>query len=226
MNFSPIPDDVLLAGASGLVGRKLLAQLLAEGHVRVHALLRREVPDLPVSPRLSRHLIDFAHPGALPSAGELYVAIGTTIKVAGSEAAFRAADLDAVVNVTRAARAAGVKRVAVVSALGADAASRVFYNRTKGEMEAQLAALGFERLVIARPSLLAGERGTLGQAPRLGERLALALLAPIGHLLPARLRPVEAVVVARAMRTALRRAGPAIEIIESAALQSLGTGAE
>ena len=226
MTPSPNLDDMLLAGASGLVGRALLAQLLAERHGRVHALVRREVADLPLSPQLSRHLIDFAHPGALPPAKELYIAIGTTIKVAGSSAAFRAADFDAVVNVARAARAAGVKRVAVVSALGADAASRVFYNRVKGEMEAQLAALAFERLVIARPSLLAGERGALGRAPRLGERLALALLTPIGRLLPARFSPIEATVVARAMRTALRRAGAPIEIIESAALQSLGRNAE
>lgn len=226
MTPSPNLDDMLLAGASGLVGRALLAQLLAERHGRVHALVRREAADFPLSPQLSRHLIDFADPGALPPAGELYIAIGTTIKVAGSNAAFRAADFDAVVNVARAARAADVKRVAVVSALGADAASRVFYNRVKGEMEAQLAALAFERLVIARPSLLAGERGALGQAPRVGERLALALLTPIGRLLPARLRPIEATVVARAMRTALRRAGPPIEIIESAALQSLGRTAE
>lgn len=222
MAISPTTRNVLLAGASGLVGRALLAQLLAESHTRVHALLRRDVPDLPAAPQLSRHLIDFAKPGALPQASELYIALGTTIKVAGSEAAFRAVDFDAVVNVARAARAAGVKRVAVVSALGADAASRVFYNRVKGDMEAQLAALGFERLVIARPSLLAGQRSALGQAPRLGEQLALTLLAPIGRLLPARVRPIAAAVVARAMRTALQRPGPQIQIIESAALQSLG----
>jgi len=222
MAISPTTRNVLLAGASGLVGRALLAQLLTESHTQVHALLRREVPDLPAAPQLSRHLIDFAKPGALPAATELYIALGTTIKAAGSEAAFRAVDFDAVVDVACAARAAGVKRVAVVSALGADAASRVFYNRVKGEMEARLAALGFERLVIARPSLLAGRRGALGQAPRLGEQLALSLLAPIGRLLPARVRPIDATVVARAMRAALHRSGPQIQIIDSAALQSLG----
>jgi len=222
MAISPTTRYVLLAGASGLVGRALLAQLLAENHTQVHVLLRREVPDLPAAPQLSRQVIDFAKPGALPPAGELYIALGTTIKTAGSEAAFCAVDRDAVVNVARAAQAAGVKRLAVVSALGADAASRVFYNRVKGEMEAQLAALGFERLVIARPSLLAGQRSALGQPARVGEQVALALLAPIGRLLPARVRPIDATVVARAMRAALRRPGPQIQIIESPALQSLG----
>ncbi|MDH4062158.1 MAG: NAD(P)H-binding protein [Aquincola sp.] len=213
---------VLLAGASGLVGRALLAQLLADDRARVHALLRREVPDLPASDALTPHLIDFARPAGLPRADELYVALGTTIKVAGSKAAFRAVDLDAVVSVARAAREAGVERCAVVSALGADPKARVFYNRVKGEMEGALRALRFERLVIARPSLLAGARAALGQPTRLGEQLTLGLLAPIGALLPASVRPIDAAVVARAMRLALRTDGLSTQILESGALQALG----
>ncbi len=219
----PTSTSVLLAGASGLVGRALLAQLLAQPQTHVHALLRRAVPDFPSDSALSSQVIDFARPGTLPSASELYIALGTTIKAAGSEAAFRAVDLDAVVNVARAARTAGVTCVAVVSALGADASSRVFYNRVKGEMETQLAALGFDRLVIARPSLLAGERSALGQPSRLGEQLALTLLAPIGRLLPARVRPIAAAVVARALCVAMGQPGPPVQIIESAALHRLGT---
>jgi uncharacterized protein YbjT (DUF2867 family) len=213
---------VLVAGGSGLIGRALLAQLLEAEQATVHALLRREVPDLPASPRLTRQVIDFAAPDHLPRADELYIALGTTIKVAGSKAAFRAVDFDAVVNLARAARAAGVVRCAVVSALGADPASNVFYNRVKGEMEQALRALHFERLVIARPSLLAGARAALGQPPRLGERLALGLLAPVARLIPASVRPIDAAVVARAMRLALRGDGPALQLIESGALQTLG----
>lgn len=212
----------LLAGASGLVGRALLAQLLDEDRATVHALLRREVADLPASPRLRRHVIDFARPGRLPRTDELYVALGTTIKVAGSQAAFRAVDFDAVVNVARAAHESGVERVAVVSALGADARSKVFYNRVKGEMEDALRQMRFERLVIARPSLLAGERAALGQPSRLGEHLTLSLVLPVAGLLPASVRPIDAAVVARAMRLALRTEGLATQVLESAALQTLG----
>jgi uncharacterized protein YbjT (DUF2867 family) len=212
----------LLAGASGLVGRALLAQLLDDDQATVHALLRREVADLPTSPHLSRHRIDFAQPGRLPRADELYLALGTTIKVAGSQGAFRAVDFDAVVNVARSAREAGVERCAVVSALGANASSKVFYNRVKGEMESALRALRFERLVIARPSLLAGARAALGQPPRLGERLTLGLLAPVVSLIPASVRPIEAAVVARAMRLALRTEGLSLQVLESGALQALG----
>lgn len=211
----------LLAGASGLVGRSLLEQLLANGDT-VHALLRRDVADLPASPRLHKHVIEFSQPGALPPADALYIALGTTIKVAGSKEAFRAVDFDAVVNVARAARAAGVKQCAAVSALGANTQSSVFYNQVKGEMEAALAQLGFERLVIARPSLLAGARSALQQAPRWTEQLTLKLLSPFNALIPASVRPIDAAVVARAMRLALAQSGPAVNIIESGALQRLG----
>jgi uncharacterized protein YbjT (DUF2867 family) len=212
----------LVAGATGLVGRALLAQLLDDDRATVHALLRREVADLPASRRLQRHRIDFARPGRLPRADEVYIALGTTIKVAGSKTAFRAVDFDAVVKVARAAREAGVPRCAVVSALGANPDSKVFYNRVKGEMERALRELRFERLVIARPSLLAGAREALGQPPRLGERLTLGLLAPVSALIPASVRPIEAAVVARAMRLALRTEGLPLQVLESGALQTLG----
>jgi uncharacterized protein YbjT (DUF2867 family) len=222
----PLLDDrpsVLVAGATGLVGRQLLAQLLADRHTgMVHALVRREVPGLPHSSRLLCHPIDLAGPLELPAATLAFIALGTTIKAAGSQAAFAAVDRDAVVALAHAAKRSGVDRLAVVSALGAAAESKIFYNRIKGEMEAALGALGFERLVIVRPSLLSGQRDALGQPARWGEKLALGLTAPIAGLLPARWRPIEAAVVARAMRRALRIDGPAVQVIESAQLQSLG----
>jgi uncharacterized protein YbjT (DUF2867 family) len=213
---------VVVAGATGLVGRALLDQLLDDDGATVHALLRREAPGLPKSRRLIRHRFDFGHPDGLPVADECFVALGTTIQVAGSRQAFRAVDFDAVVNVARAARAAGVKRMAVVSALGADPRSRVFYNRVKGEMEQALRDLRFECLVITRPSLLAGARAALGQPVRRGERLALRLLEPVARWLPASIRPIDAAVVARAMRLALRTDGLPIQVLESGALQALG----
>ena len=213
---------VVLAGASGLVGRALLSQLLGDDRATVHALLRRDVPDLPASRGLVRHVIDFTALPALPPADELYIALGTTLKAAGSQAAFRAVDFDAVVAVARAARDAGIERVAVVSALGANAQSRVFYNRIKGEMERALRDLRFERLVVARPSLLAGAREALAQPPRRGERLALRALGPVAWALPASLRPIEPAVVARAMRYALRTDGLSWQVLESGVMQTLG----
>jgi len=222
----PLLDDrpsVLVAGATGLVGRQLLAQLLADRHTgMVHALVRRDVVDLPASARLLRHRLDLTQALTLPAADVAYIALGTTIKAAGSQAAFASNDRDAVIAIARAARKVGVSRLAVVSALGADPNSAIFYNRVKGEMEAGLSALGFKRLVIARPSLLAGRRDLLGQPLRLGEKIALTLLAPIDRLLPDRLRPIDAAVVARAMRRVLREDGPPQQIVESAELQAVG----
>ena len=196
------PRSVLLAGASGLVGRELLAQLLADPLVEaVHALGRRRIALK--HPRLTQHVVDFQALPALPWVDEAYIALGTTIKAAGSRQAFRAVDLDAVTAVAQAAKAAGTTRLGVVSAMGADAGSRIFYNRVKGEMEAALAALRFESLVIARPSLLVGDRERLGQPARAGEAMGLKLSRWLGPLMPANYRPIEARLVARALLQAV-----------------------
>ena len=159
---------VIIAGATGLVGREILAGLLADPAVTaVHSLGRRK-PAVQ-HPKLTAHVVDFAALPALPPADEVYLALGTTIKVAGSQAAFRAVDHDANLAVATAALAAGTKRAGLVSAMGADAGSKVFYSRVKGELEEALAKLPFEGLVIARPSLLAGNREELGQPVRRGE---------------------------------------------------------
>ncbi len=165
------------------------------------------------------HPVDFSALPALPKAQWAFCCLGTTIRQAGSQQAFAAVDRDAVLAFATAARAAGVSRFAVVSALGASEKSATFYNRIKGEMEAAVAALGFEVVIIVRPSLLVGDRAALGQPPRVAERLALWATAPIAPLLPARWRPVPASAVARAMLAAVQEGNAGIHIIESAELQ-------
>jgi uncharacterized protein YbjT (DUF2867 family) len=192
---------VLLAGATGLVGGQILQALLADPSVsEVHALSRRPL-DIG-HPKLRVHIVDVARMAdspALPPADEAYLAIGTTIKVAGSQAAFRAVDLDANLAVARAARAAGVRRIGLVSAAMASAASSTFYNRVKGELEDALKAMDFQALVIAQPSLLLDYRDGLQQPPRFGERLAIPFGKLLGPLLPGAYRPVHARAVARAL---------------------------
>ena len=214
-------QEVLLAGASGLIGRELARLLLAQiPPVRLRALVRR-VSD-GADDRVQWQTVDFSRLPALPAADEAYCALGTTIRTAGSQDAFRAVDLDAVLAFARAARSAGVQRFAVVSAMGASARSPNFYSRVKGEMEAALAALDFASLVIARPSLLAGDRASLGQPVRGGEKLALWLTGPIAGLIPKRVRPIEAATVARGMMAALRQQRPGVRIVDSGELQDLG----
>ena len=140
--------------------------------------------------------------------------------MAGSQQAFRQVDFDFVVETARAAREAGAKRLAVVSALGADAASRVFYNRVKGEMEAAVAGLGYDSVTIAQPSLLLGDRRALGQPERSGEVWATRLLSPFMALVPRGVRPIAARDVAAAMMAATLAGKSAVQVLRSADMQS------
>jgi uncharacterized protein YbjT (DUF2867 family) len=215
------PRRALVAGATGLVGHALIDELLGQTPApRIHALVRRRPAC--ADARVHWLVVDFAALPALPAADDAYCALGTTIAVAGSQAAFRAVDFDAVLAFARAARAAGASRFAVVSALGASPRSPTFYNRVKGEMESAVAALGFASVVVARPSLLVGNREALGQPARWGERLALVATGPVRGLIPRAWRPIEARTVARAVRRALGEARPGVRVVESAELQDLG----
>ena len=110
--------------------------------------------------------------------------------------------------------------MAVVSALGADAKSRVFYNRVKGEMQAAIAQLGYESVVIAQPSLLLGDRAALGQPARSGEIWAERLLGPLGWIVPKAVRPIPARAVASAVLAAILDPQPGVRILKSGAMQT------
>ncbi len=213
--------SVLLAGGSGLVGTQLgvLLRQLAPAP-EVHQLVRRlPAPADAALKSTTWHQVDFGALPTLPRAQWAFCCLGTTLRQAGSQQAFAAVDRDAVLAFAMGARAAGVSRFAVVSALGANKASATFYNRIKGEMEAALAEVGFRVLVIVRPSLLVGDRAALNQPPRLAERVALCASEPIARFLPLRWRPVPAQAVARGMLAAVRRGNPGIHVVESGELQ-------
>jgi uncharacterized protein YbjT (DUF2867 family) len=207
------PGLALLAGATGLVGREIAACWPGP----LHLLVRRAVP----APRgdAAVQVVDFAALPVLPPADVAFCALGTTIQAAGSQAAFRAVDFDAVLAFARACRRAGVRRLAVVSALGANAHSANFYSRVKGEAEHALRDLGFAHLLIARPSLLLGDRAALGQPPRRGERWGERVAGWLGPLVPAAVRPIAAASVARALVDTLPRASAGVTVLDSAALQ-------
>ena len=209
---------VAIAGATGLVGRALLEGLLVDRRVaQVHALGRRAVPTRHA--KLTSHVVDFATLQTLPPVDEVYLALGTTLKAAGSQAAFRAVDFDANLAVARAAVGAGAQRCGLVSAMGANARSLVFYSRVKGELEEALGTLPFAGLVIVRPSLLVGERVALGQPERPGERRGLLLSRLLGPLVPADYRPVAASKVARELLTRVPSASGRV-VVPSGAMQA------
>ena len=215
------PRTALLAGATGLVGAALLALLRdSPRYTHTHVLLRRPLAGLNADARVTPHLVDFVQlPDPLPAVDDVYIALGTTIKVAGSEAAFRRVDFDHVVATARAARAAGAHRLAIVSALGADANSRVFYNRVKGEMQAAVAQLGYDSVVFAQPSLLVGDRSALGQPTRTAEVWITRLLHPVMALVPRGVRPIQASAVARALLAATLAPRPGVRLLSSGDMQ-------
>lgn len=205
---------VLLAGASGLVGGHALQALAAHPAVsEVRVLVRRPI-DAP-SAKVVVCPVDFERLGeraGLFQVDAVLCALGTTIRKAGSQEAFRRVDFDYPLELARLARAQGAGRFGLVSALGADAGSRIFYSRVKGELEQAVRALGFASLVIARPSVLLGERAEF----RLGEELSKRL----GWLMPMRMQPVPAPRVAQALVQALldRRALPGVRVLDNVAL--------
>jgi len=216
----------VVAGASGLVGRELIVRLgRAPAYGRVIALTRRalglQVPKLIEAPARFDALDDILAPLLRPSTVDAYCCLGATIRAAGSQQAFRRVDQDLVLAFARWAAGVPVSRLVVVSALGADANSRVFYNRVKGETEDDLRAVAGSSLVLLRPSLLDGPR----TERRGGEALALTMTRPLRTWLPASLRPVAVEDVAQSMiDAALAESGPAV--LESAALQGAARRAE
>ena len=208
------PQHILLAGATGLTGEHLLDRLLNEPTItRVLAPSRRPLAKHP-------HL---ENPVGDPSVflpelkGRVDIAfccLGTTIKLAGSQEAFRAVDHDMVVAFAKRAREMGARHLIVLSAIGADPKSSVFYNRVKGEMEQSLRAQEWPQLTIARPSLLIGDR----TEPRLSEQLA----APLSRLIPGKYHGIEACQLARALwRLALEEQN-GVRVVESDELRKLG----
>lgn len=186
--------SALLVGATGLVGSHVLRRLLeSAAYARVTAWVRR---DLGVThAKLSIEIVDFERLAQLRvEAEDVYCCLGTTIKRAGSQAAFRRVDHDYPVALARAAARDDAKRLLVVSALGANPDATVFYNRVKGEMEEDVRAAGVARTYFFRPSLLSGPRSE----ERIGEKVGLVVGAVLGPLL-GKFRPIHADLVAAAM---------------------------
>ena len=208
----------LLAGATGLVGGHLLALLLEDGTWdRVVSIGRREVDVR--HDRLEQVVAQLPDVPALPAIDDAFCALGTTIKQAGSRDAFRAVDHDAVVALATGGQQAGARSFLHVTAMGANARSRIFYNRVKGETEAAVAGLGYASVAIARPSLLLGDREALGQPVRRLEALAMRFSRPLSLLVPRAVRPIAAVDVAAALVAAAARGEPGVRILASGEMQ-------
>lgn len=202
-------------GATGLVGGECLTLLLADpAFERVTVLARRLLDGVAASPKLAAHVVDLEHigpHGELLAADTLICALGTTIGKAGSKARFRAVDFGIPLALARLGLERGLRHFLLVSSLGADPRSRVFYNRVKGELEEALSALPLRGLTIVRPSLLLGERREF----RLGERIAQR----VGFLIPGKYAPIHARDVAAALVRLAKEDAVGKRVVESRELQ-------
>ena len=190
----------LVAGATGLVGSHVLELLLADPQwSHVVTVGRRKTSNQHA--KLEQRVLNLSELDSvtdLPHVDDVFCCLGTTIKQAGSQPAFRLVDHEFVVGLARAGLRAGATQFLLVSAIGADPESRVFYSRVKGETEAAIRKLSYRGIQIFRPSLLLGDRSEF----RLGERIASLGTPMLPLLLVGRLRryrPIQAATVARAM---------------------------
>jgi len=207
---------VMAAGATGLVGREILRLLVADEQFgEIRALLRRPLPPELASPRISDCICDFEKLKDNRDwfhVDQVFCALGTTIKKAGSQNAFRRVDFDYPLTIARLAKEQGAKHFLLVSAMGANPDSKLFYNQVKGELEVALQELGYPSLTIARPSLLLGDREEI----RLGEAIAKKFL----WLMPPKWRGVHAALVAAALVQAAKETGEGVRIIENPELRN------
>jgi uncharacterized protein YbjT (DUF2867 family) len=189
----------LVAGSTGLIGELLLQQLLADDRVKeVEVLVRK--PSGISHPKLRERVIDFCEMLKIDdlTASHLFCCLGTTIKKAGSQEAFREVDYRYVADLAALGARSGASTFTVVSSVGADAKSGNFYLRTKGEMEKAVKHSGIPSIVIMRPSMLLGNRNEF----RFGEAVGKWVMKAGNPLLQGswtKFRAIEAAVVARAM---------------------------
>ncbi len=209
-------------GASGLVGGFCLRALVDDAdYTRVLTFGRRELPAL-TRAKVAQRVADLASLSAedFRGAQDVFCALGTTIRKAGSQEAFRKVDLELPLRAAQEAQKAGAEQFIVVSSVGADPNSKNFYLRTKGELEAELARLPFRVVHILRPSLLVGKR----QEFRLGESIAMAIapaldLAALGPL--RRYHSIRAEIVGKAMAGAARQGACGTSVYEYDAIVEL-----
>lgn len=209
--------SVLLAGATGLVGGALLERLFADAaFAKITVIARRPLTHVRHR-KLSVHMLDFDkldQHADLFHVDQIFWALGTTIKQAGSREGFRAVDFGYAEKAAHLGAQAGAKHFLLVSALGADIDSGVFYNRVKGETEQIVMALPYRSVTIVRPSFLLGPREEF----RPGELIA----RQFARFAPAKYRAVEASDVAMALVSAAKIDAPGHTIIESRDIPRVG----
>ena len=187
----------ILAGPTGLIGSQVLQLLLQEEAYGIVIALSRK--SLPVThPKLINLVVDFDHLSGYREAlkgDDVYCCLGTTLKQAGSMEAFRKVDFEYPVSLASVTKSQGARQFLLVTAMGANKNSSIFYNRIKGEVQEAIQRIGFQALHIFQPSMLLGPR----EEKRTGEHIGQVVMKSLGFLIPGKYKAIEHSKVARAM---------------------------
>lgn len=203
----------IVAGASGLTGKELVQKLILSDHYRLIYILSRKKSGL-VHEKIRKLVIDFEKIGQLKfdePIDDLFCTLGTTMKKAGSRDNFKKVDYEYVVTFGRLGKNIGASKFLVISAMGANPKSPVFYNRIKGITEEALKNIGYKQLVILRPSLLLGERSE----KRFAERLSGLIMKTLNFLIPDNYKGIQAERVADSMLNMALKSTEKVLIVKS-----------
>lgn len=203
----------LILGASGLTGQVLLQLLLVDPLYRSVTIYVRKRVRID-HPKLIQLVVDYEKLDTAIEADDVFCCLGTTIKKAGTQAAFRQVDLVYPEKAAALQKAGGSKRFLLISAVGADMDSSIFYSKIKGQVEKAIEALNFSGTYVFRPSLIMGERAER----RVGEKIAMSIAKIIGPLLVGpfkKYQPVSALSIAKAMQHAAHHYDEGIHYISS-----------
>ena len=203
--------SVLVIGATGLVGSECVRLLVGDPTCsRVVALARRELNAFASAKKLEAHVVDFDkldRHSDLFRVDQIICALGTTMRKTPSQEAYRRIDFGYPLEAAKLGLENGATHYLVVTAIGANSRSRIFYNRLKGELEDGLSLLNYRSLTIAHPSVLIGDRSERRRSEKIAWKLAF--------LTPKKYKPVPAANVARALVNAARDDVPGLRIIQN-----------
>lgn len=206
----------LVVGSTGLIGSNVINLLLADSRYTVTALVRK--PTALRNDKLTELVFNFDNPDRrLVLADEVFCCLGTTIKTAGNKDAFYKVDHDYVLEIAHIAYTNGAKKMALVSSLGANKNSSVFYSKVKGRAEEAVSNIGYESLFIFRPSVLLGQRKEF----RLGEMMSKVLMRTFSFAIPKKYKAIPARQVAKAMIAAMNTGQTGVHILESESIAAM-----
>lgn len=207
----------IVAGASGLIGKELVQKLIKSDQYRLIYSIVRKKSGISHE-KIKEFVIDFEKIDQLKFDGpidDVFCTLGTTMKQAGSRSNFKKVDYEYVVALANLGKQSGATKFLVISSMGADPKSSVFYSQVKGMTEEALKNIGFKQLVIFRPSLLLGERSE----SRIAEKVSGLMMNTLNFLIPINYKAIKAEIVANSMLIMALKSTGKVSIVKSGEMQ-------